>query len=223
MDRERALRLCVAGVLAYLPLGGLMRARAYGVLPGYRIGAGARVGFGSALACRRLKLGPVGRVGRWNVVDGPISVDLGDRVRMGHRNRIEGGWWALASQTSYELRFQAGVDVVITDGHLFDATGGLSLGDGVWVAGRGSEFWTHGLGVGERDITVGAGTYCGSRVLVAPGAHVGNNSVVALGAVVPRGETKSGVLLAGNPAQVVREDYPPRDGQTPTPSKTRAP
>jgi acetyltransferase-like isoleucine patch superfamily enzyme len=53
-------------------------------------------------------------------------------------------------------------------------------------------------------ITIGDDVWIGANVIILKGAHIGNGSVVAAGAVVCSGRYPDNALLAGNPAGVRR-------------------
>jgi serine acetyltransferase len=58
-------------------------------------------------------------------------------------------------------------------------------------------------------VVIGDGTWVGTRAIVLPGVTIGSRAVVAAGSVVTR-DVPDEVLVAGNPARVVRElTYPP--------------
>jgi maltose O-acetyltransferase len=60
-----------------------------------------------------------------------------------------------------------------------------------------------------RPVVIGDGTWVGTRAIVLPGVTIGSRAVVAAGSVVTR-DVPDEVLVAGNPARVVRElTYPP--------------
>ena len=61
-------------------------------------------------------------------------------------------------------------------------------------------------------VSIGAGTWLGTGVIVLPGAVIGRNVVVAAGSVV-RGEVGDRCVVAGVPARVVRR-YDAEDGWT---------
>jgi maltose O-acetyltransferase len=71
---------------------------------------------------------------------------------------------------------------------------------------------THPLDAEERmageeygkPVTVGDRVWFGGRAVVNPGVTVGDDSVVASGAVVTR-DVPSGVVVQGNPAEIVKE------------------
>src|SRR5215471_8789886 len=61
-------------------------------------------------------------------------------------------------------------------------------------------------------VSIGAGTWLGTGVIVLPGAVIGKNVVVAAGSVV-RGEIPDRCVVAGVPARVVKE-FDPQTGWT---------
>lgn len=56
---------------------------------------------------------------------------------------------------------------------------------------------------GGADITIGRDVWVGMNVIILSGVNIGDGSVVAAGSVVTR-DVPEGVLVAGNPAKVVR-------------------
>jgi len=142
-----------------------------------------------------------------------MSVALGAGAVLGDDNRVEcGDWYAEVDPVDapYAREFAIGDEAHVTSDHYFDALGGIYVGEGTWIAGRGSQFWTHGLAVRDRSVTIGHHCYIGSAVRFAPGARIGDLVVVGLGSVVGGDMSQSDrALLAGSPAVVVREDYRP--------------
>lgn len=61
-------------------------------------------------------------------------------------------------------------------------------------------------------VTIGAGTWLGTGVIVLPGSVIGQNVVVAAGSVV-RGEIADRCVVAGVPARIVK-DFNPAAGST---------
>ncbi len=53
-------------------------------------------------------------------------------------------------------------------------------------------------------ITIGDNVWIGGSVIICPGVTIGNDSVIAAGAVVTK-DVSSCVLVGGNPAKVIRE------------------
>jgi acetyltransferase-like isoleucine patch superfamily enzyme len=187
----------------------MLRIALYRLLFRYRIAKGARVGGGTLIAVNKASIGRAS-IGRRNTFSGPFTLCIGEGVEIGHENLILCGDWAAAEEFSeggYERSCTLEAGSMITSGHFIDAVGGFVLGAGSWIAGRGSQFWTHGAGVRDRRVSIGARCYVGSAVRLAPGASIADESVVAIGSVVTRKLTSQRVLIAGVPASVVREDY----------------
>lgn len=79
------------------------------------------------------------------------------------------------------------------------------IGDRCWIAGRGSQFWTHGASTPRTTVHIGADCFVGSACRFAPGAAVAEHCVVSLGSVVTRRFTTPYRLLGGVPARELRD------------------
>jgi acetyltransferase-like isoleucine patch superfamily enzyme len=113
-------------------------------------------------------------------------------------------------------RVELGVGVVLADATLNVSSGRISLGDhtfcghGVTLVTGTHDVTKRGLARGTsfppdgRDITIGAGVWLGSNVTVIGPCMIGDDAVVAAGAVVTR-DVAPGTIVAGVPARVVRE------------------
>ena len=88
---------------------------------------------------------------------------------------------------------------------MIDATGGFILKDFSRIAGRSSQFWTHGGQRPETTITINEKCYIGSGVLFAQGVSIAENTFVGLGSVVVDSFDEPDVLLFGHPAQIVKK------------------
>ena len=58
----------------------------------------------------------------------------------------------------------------------------------------------------DKAIVIGDHVWIGSRAVVLKGSHIANDSIVASSAVVAKQYTKTNVIIAGNPAKVVKEN-----------------
>lgn len=158
----------------------------------------------------KLVLRKARRVGRealvlgWPVVDA-TDLEVGDRFKVwsGHRKTLISGWGV--------LRF--GDRVFVNCGTTIIATREIVVGDDVAFANEVMVMDSNSHGVEgrphvEAPVRIGDGTWLGNRAMVLPGVTIGKRVVVAAGAVVTK-DVPDDVLVAGNPARVVRAlDYP---------------
>jgi acetyltransferase-like isoleucine patch superfamily enzyme len=56
----------------------------------------------------------------------------------------------------------------------------------------------------ERDITIGANTWLGAKVVVVAGVTIGEGAIVAAGSVVTK-DVPAGAVVGGVPAKVIRQ------------------
>ena len=134
------------------------------------------------------------------------NCEIGDdfKVWSGHRQTLISGWG----------RLRIGDRVFVNCGTVIISVREIVIGDDVAFA---NEVYvvdsnSHGLEGGEHieaPVRIGDGCWLGARAMVLPGVTIGNRVMVAAGAVVTR-DVPDDVLVAGNPARVVRPlKYPP--------------
>lgn len=58
----------------------------------------------------------------------------------------------------------------------------------------------------QAEIVIGDNAWLGANVTILKGARIGDNCIIATGAVVIRGEYPSNSILAGNPAKIVKSN-----------------
>jgi len=177
-------------------------------LLGYQI-QDAQIGFGTIIAVdgaiiESCKIGPL------NVFAGPMKIRVQRGASIGNRNEFVCGYWVLRDEYKdyhYSRSLEVCDDALITSRHYFDLSGSLILGARSWIAGIASQFWTHGAGVKDRDIKIGADCYIGSAVRFSPGSSIGDHVVVAMGSVVSGELPESNALIGGVPAKVLKSNY----------------
>ena len=153
----------------------------------------------------------VSKVGRKAIVLGRPRIDatdleIGDdfKVWSAHRLTLISGWG----------RFRIGDRVFINSGSVVIAVREITIGDDVALANEVYVMDSNSHGVEgkphvEAPVHIGAGSWIGARAMILPGVTIGKRVVVAAGAVVTR-DVPDDVLVAGNPARVVRPlEYPP--------------
>lgn len=55
-----------------------------------------------------------------------------------------------------------------------------------------------------KDVVIGEGSWIGMGAIILPGVILGKNSIVGAGAVVTKSYPEGNVVLAGNPARIIR-------------------
>jgi acetyltransferase-like isoleucine patch superfamily enzyme len=200
---SKKIRLASAVLVSLLPFNSL-RCACYALFFGYSI-KNTRIGFATVISVRKVSMeGCV--IGRFNKFLGPMNISIGLGANIETHNTFDCGDWAsdFDHGDRYERTLILEAGTRITNHHMFDVAGRFFLGQGSWIAGRGSQFWTHGVNVTDRNISIGKNCYIGSAVRFAPGGSVGDNVVVGIGSVVTKRVDASNALVAGFPAEVVK-------------------
>jgi acetyltransferase-like isoleucine patch superfamily enzyme len=207
----KRVRRLYATLVSMLP-GAPVRRALYSAIPGYSIHPRARIGWLAVISVDKCTMAADSQVRPRVHARGPMHLVLGERASIGAGTLVHCGDWMLESFGETVGFLDVGPDALITGGHFLDASGGLVIGEGTWLAGRFSQIWTHGLGAAP--VEIGRFCYIGSAARIAPGTRIGDLTVVGMGAVVVDDfGDRTEVLLAGVPARVVREHYHPTDWQ----------
>jgi acetyltransferase-like isoleucine patch superfamily enzyme len=126
------------------------------------------------------------------------------KIWSGHRQTLVSGWG----------RITFGDRCFVNCGTVVISTSGIEVGDDVALANEvmlvdSDSHGVEGRPFREAPIRIGNGSWLGNRAMVLPGVTIGERVLVAAGAVVTR-DVPDAVLVAGNPARVVRAlTYPP--------------
>ncbi len=190
-----AQRILATTVVPRLPTSAV-RVGAYRRL-GYRIGSGTTIGRRTSLRCGSCVIGDGVRIAGGNTIH-VERLRIGARCVLGPGNHLSA--WASFGAGEWANTIELGDDVNLTGGHLLDGSFGIRIGDGTWLAGRGTQLWTHGSLRPPGPIVIGAGCYLGSAVRVATGVEVGAGSLVGMGSVVVA-SCPPKTYLMGNPAE----------------------
>lgn len=151
------------------------------------------------------------RVGRRAHVLGFPKVTAGD-LEIGDDVKI----WSAHRRTvlSGDGRLRIGDRVFVNVGTMLLCVREIVIGDDVALASEVFVIDSNSHGVEGRPhvtaaVHIGDGTWVGARAMILPGVRIGRRVLVAAGAVVTR-DVPDDVLVAGNPARVVRPlHYPP--------------
>lgn len=202
----RKFKIVLAGLVSLLPFNTL-RVLGYRLL-GYEL-IEAQVGFGTVIAVDEATLESC-KIGPFNFFVGPMKIHIHKGASIGNRNEFICGYWVLRDEyrdMHYLRRLEVCAQALITSRHYFDLSGSLILGERSWIAGIDSQFWTHGIGVTERDIQIGSDCYIGSAVRFSPGSAIADRVVVAMGSVVSGQMPEDNALIGGVPAKVLKSNY----------------
>ena len=200
-------KMILSLLIGMMPLNAL-RVFLYRKLMGYKIGEGTSIGPLNLFCVSEVEIGRNVKIGGLNLIKGPIRFEIGDNCWIGRSNTINASW-SVADERfkdrAYGTVFKLGRDCVIQHNHYFDVYGRFLVGDRSWIVGRGSQFWTHGLSVTDRDIVIGDGNCITSAVRFAPGAQLGDENIVSMGAVVLSKINEDYKIISGYPAKAVKD------------------
>lgn len=214
------LRIAFSLLIALLP--SRLKIPIYRIWYHYRIGKNVHIGFSPFVGVNTCELGDGVRIGHLNLFYQVEQLEVGEQTRVGFLNLIRGGrrvkfgrYVTILRQNTFnsilERDFVEPADAVlllddgvfIAAGHWLDFSHRIHIGAHSILGGRNSSLWTHNR-QRARAIEIGAHTYLGSEIRIAPGAKIPAFSIVSLGSVLIGEVETPRVLLGGNPASVIR-------------------
>ena len=85
------------------------------------------------------------------------------------------------------------------------------IGNNTWVAGKGSQFWTHvsiHTKTGHKDLSIAIGdiVYIGSKACFASEVKIESLNLISLGSVVSQSILVKKNIIAGNLSKIVKEN-----------------
>jgi acetyltransferase-like isoleucine patch superfamily enzyme len=167
-------------------------------LVGYSIGKNVIIGK-AFISCEKVTIGD-------NVFIADNNFFSCKEINIGNDTKIQSGNGFIGGGI-----FTIGTDSRIINNHHFDLWNNIQIGNNTWIAGKNSQFWTHGSihtknGKKDLDIVINDNVYVGSSVCFAPGVKIASTNLVGLGSVVSGIFDKSETIIAGNPAKVVKQN-----------------
>lgn len=163
---------------------------------GWDIGRHCHIGF-SIVQADHIMLGDNVYIGHLNVIWRLRRLDMGSGSRINFKNWISG---------ARKGTFKLGKNSAVSGRHFIDASGNITLGDNSIIAGRESQFFSHGISPGclddKRPIEIGDWCYIGSACRFVPGTRVPSHCFVGMGSVVTKAHEEEYVLLGGVPAKI---------------------
>ncbi|RLJ64375.1 transferase family hexapeptide repeat protein [Lacinutrix venerupis] len=146
------------------------------------------------------------------------TLNIGDNVKIANGNNFTCNTLIIGDNTVFHSNnnivgsgvFKIGNNSRVINNHYFDVWNNITIGNDSWIAGKNSEFWTHGsihTKTGKNlDIEIGDNNYIGSSCKFAPGVKIGSINIVGLGSVVTNSFNTNNNIIAGNPAKIVKNN-----------------
>ncbi|WP_171208081.1 MULTISPECIES: DapH/DapD/GlmU-related protein [unclassified Ruegeria] len=198
----RRAMLLVAIFVSAIPLNAL-RLGLFRRVFGYKIGKNCKIGMFTVILCRSFTLGDGSTIRARNSFKGDFDFRAGPKFFAGIGNTFICPW-VLRDEMEYTASIAFGKDCLVNESHYIDVHGQILVGDGTWLAGRASQFYTHGIGTMDRNISIGNRCFIGSAVRFAPGTRVGNRNIIGIGSVLLNEIDEDEKLISGSPARVIR-------------------
>ena len=128
------------------------------------------------------------------------------------RETVVCGRISIAGSRHAQRKLRIGRNCMVNEGCRFDAGSPITIGDRVYL-GHDITVLTTTHDIGDHDqrchgtrseaVSIGDGTWIGTRTLILPGVHIGAGCVVAAGAVVTE-SVPDDTMVGGVPARALR-------------------
>ena len=180
---------------------------------GYEIHPMARIGR-SWVMPGRLVMEAGTRIGSGTVCKGLELVEMEEGAHLGNLNWITGlptgGGRYFLHQPERRPELRMGRHSSVTNRHLIDCTGAVSIGAFATLAGFQSQILTHSIDLAagrQASAPVGIGEYCfvGTNCVLLGGSVLPERSVLGAKSLLNKAWTEGGMLYGGVPAKVVRK------------------
>ncbi len=127
------------------------------------------------------------------------DLEVGDETEINSNNTILGN-----------NNFKIGSNSRIMNYHYFDVWNNITIGNNTWIAGRNSQFWTHGSTKTKLkkhlSITIGNNVYIGSNCCISPGIVISDLNLVGMGSIVLNSIESNKNIVSGNPAKIIKNN-----------------
>lgn len=214
------LKLSVLVAIAVLP--SWLARICYRLFFGYKIGKAVRIGF-SILDANECEIGDSVSIGHFNIFTRIDRLTIGEHTKIGVLNIFRGGEEIRIGRyceilrlneinsipdpdivNEADPRFLLGDGSVIAASHKIDFTDRVEFGKCVILGGRNSSVWTHNRQK-TGPVMIGPHSYIGSEIRIAPGGVIPAKCIVGIGSVITKTFKNEFRLIAGVPAEEVKE------------------
>jgi acetyltransferase-like isoleucine patch superfamily enzyme len=189
----------VALLISITPLN-ILRITLYNMLMGYKISYSSNIGIGTVIVTHSAIINGAS-MGKFNTYIGEFDLIVDKGTNIGNTNEF-----VCTRGCAGSAYCKIGKNVHITNKHFFDTSGGITIKDYTRIAGRGSQFWTHGGQRKQKEIVINEKCYVGSAVRISQGVEISENTFIGLGSVVVDTFNEPNVLIFGHPAKIVKEN-----------------
>lgn len=174
---------------------------------GWDIAPDAHIGL-SLVRCNHLVMASGARIGHLNLIIRMDAITMGTAASIGARNIIRGvdnQSNQFAAEPDRRSMLTLGEHADITGTHYFDCTNHISIGAFTIIAGRQTQFFSHGISMRlnqQQSAPISIGKYCmiGAGSTLLKGAQLPDYSALAAGSTLHRAFTEPYTLYSGVPA-----------------------
>lgn len=125
------------------------------------------------------------------------NLEIGNKTKINSNNTILG-----------HSDFKIGRNSRIMNYHYFDVYCNITIGDNTWIAGRNSQFWTHGSTKTKLkknlSINVVNNVYIAFNCSIGPSVRINDLNLIGLGSVVLNSVEYNKNIVSGNPAKIIK-------------------
>lgn len=187
----------LAKIISIMPILASMRGALYRIFGSANIGKHFKIGFGSYIDAREIRLGDGVTIGNM------VRIKYLDKFAMGNGSGI-GSSTIICGAYDFnkvsERDFICGDNVGILCSHYFDVVAPVRIGNDVTIAGKWTQFYTHSFDLVpnrlDGGITIGDHVYIGAASLINLGVNVCDNVVIQGGTCVNKDITEPGVYAS---------------------------
>jgi acetyltransferase-like isoleucine patch superfamily enzyme len=168
---------------------------------------GVKIGLASIVRANDIKIERFATIGSFTVID-TGKLRIGEDARINEQVIIGG---MKTPKSSLDL----GKRTIIMEYSFINTTMPITIGDDTGIGGHCLLF-THGSWLNQMEgfpvafapITLGKSVWLPWRVFIMPGVTIGDKVVVGANSLISK-SVASNTLIAGSPAKVIKENYPP--------------
>lgn len=203
------VRLITLVLISIIPVE-RVRLMLYRKIFGFKLGRNVKISMFNLLDIQDLTMEDNARIrGCGNIFFHVRSVEMGEFSRIGGPSIGLNLFRGTSNKKGYPKSvLKLGHCTIIELFNYFDLCADIILGDNVVIGGIRSTFFTHSFMKSSFEpITVGDNCFIATNCIFQMGTTIAPNSVVGMGSVVTKKFDKENCLIAGVPADIVKESY----------------